>query len=77
MGPKLGPKPDRAIAITRHQPRVGRDAEVEERATALFKTLVALASAQRLSSIDEGEKAMQILGSLLSGKTESPGASAS
>jgi hypothetical protein len=41
---------------------------VEKRATALFKTLVALASAQTLSSIDEGEKAMQILGSLLSAR---------
>ena len=55
----------------------GLDAEVEERATALFETLVALASAQTLSSIDEGEKAMRILGCLLRGETGASGASAS
>jgi hypothetical protein len=60
FGPKLGARIEK---IDQH----ALDAGVEERAVALFGTLVALAKAETLSSIGEGEKAMRILGPLLRG----------
>ena len=70
FGPKLGAR------IEKMDPHA-LDAGVEERAAALFGTLVALARAETLSSIGEGEKAFGILGSLLRGETATSGAPAS
>jgi hypothetical protein len=70
FGPKLGAR------IEKMDPHA-LDAGVEERAAALFGTLVALARAETFSSIGEGEKAFGILGSFLRGETATSGAPAS
>jgi hypothetical protein len=70
FGPKLGAR------IEKMDPHA-LDAGLEERAAALFGTLVALARAETLSSIGEGEKAFGILGSFLRGETATSGAPAS
>ena len=70
FGPKLGARIEK---IDRH----ALDAGVEERAVALFETLVALAKAETLSSIGESEKAFRILGPLLRGETGASEAPAS